>query len=233
MSIQGILLDIEGTTTPISFVYDVLFPFARKELRSACIQTMNPEVEKAVEILKEEWEKEPDLVKNEIGPFEDGSIYAAYLMDQDRKTTGLKKLQGLIWEEGYREGLLKGIVFEDVPPALKRWTDQGKRIRIYSSGSVLAQKLLFGFSDHGDLTPFIEDYHDTTTGPKKEADSYSRITAAYGLPANEILFLSDNVEELNAAREAGLQTFLAIRPGNTPVSDHGHPTIETFDLIDL
>jgi len=231
MTTRGILLDIEGTTTPISFVYEVLFPFARKELHAACVQTMNPEIEKAIETLKKEWDAEPWIVKEGLGSFGVGSEYAAYLMDQDYKSTGLKMLQGLIWEEGYREGLLKGVVFEDVPPAFKRWTEGGKRIRIYSSGSVLAQKLLFGFSDHGDLTPFIEGYHDTTTGPKKESASYSKIASAYDLPPGEILFLSDNLEELEAAREAGMKTGLAVRPGNARVPAHDHAVVPSFDKI--
>lgn len=232
METRGILLDIEGTTTPISFVYDVLFPFARKELRAACLQTMNTEIEKAVEILRDEWTTEPEEVRETIVDFGDGSEYAAYLMDQDRKSTGLKKLQGLIWEEGYRDGALKGVVFEDVSPAFKRWTSQGKRIRIYSSGSVLAQKLLFGFSNHGDLTGFIEGYHDTTSGPKKEPESYNQIAQAYDLPPDRILFLSDNLDELQAARLAGLQTALAIRPGNAPVPEHDHAVVRSFDEID-
>ncbi len=233
MTTQGILLDIEGATTPISFVYETLFPFARKELRTACLQTMNPEIENAIQLLNTEWDSEPWIVKEGLGSFGNGSEYAAYLMDQDSKSTGLKKLQGLIWEGGYRDGHLKSVVFEDVPAAFKRWSDQGIRIRIYSSGSVLAQKLIFGFSDHGDLTGFIEGYHDTTTGPKKESDSYSRIAESFDLPPKEILFLSDNLEELDAARTAGLQTTQVVRPGNPPSPDHDYPIISSFDNLSI
>lgn len=231
MKPRGILLDIEGTTTPIAFVYDVLFPFARKRLEQACANPSHPEIKKALDLLREEWSAEPDSVREEVGEFGNGSAYTAHLMDRDRKSTGLKKLQGILWEEGYRSGELKGEVFEDVPRAFHRWTEQGIRIRIYSSGSILAQKLLFGHSNHGDLTVHLEDYHDTTTGPKKDSESYARIAEAFELPPSEILFLSDNLDELGAASRAGMQTALAVRPGNPPLTDPPFRTVRDFDSV--
>jgi enolase-phosphatase E1 len=151
-------------------------------------------------------------------------------MDQDRKLTALKSLQGRIWAEGYAEGQLRGQVYDDVPPALARWTGAGRRVAIFSSGSVLAQKLIFGHSDHGDLTPLLSAYFDTTTGPKREAESYRRIAAALGAPAAAGLFVSDVVEELDAAREAGLATALAVRTPPGPAG-HGHPQVISFDEL--
>jgi enolase-phosphatase E1 len=134
----------------------------------------------------------------------------------------------LIWEEGYRSGRLRGDVYPDVPEALRAWKERGVRARIFSSGSVLAQKLLFGHSVHGDLLPFFEGFHDTTTGPKQVAGSYTKIAEAFGLPPGEILFLSDIVGELDAAREAGFRTGLFLRPGNRPAEPGPHPTHRSF-----
>jgi enolase-phosphatase E1 len=228
---RGILLDIEGTTTPIVFVYQTLFPYAEARLGTACAMSEEKEYAEAVCLLREDWDREPAEVRSQVGDFEDGAPYARFLMREDRKSTGLKALQGVIWRDGYQSGKLKGEVFEDVPRALARWKEQGRRTRIYSSGSVLAQKLIFGHSDQGDLTEWIEDYHDTTTGPKKDAESYRRIAESYGLAPEEILFLSDNLEELDAARKAGCQTGLSVRPGNPTVEPHDHPSIDTFDSV--
>jgi enolase-phosphatase E1 len=151
-------------------------------------------------------------------------------MDQDRKTTALKSLQGRIWAEGYDAGRLCGQVYDDVPPALARWAAAGRRVAIFSSGSVLAQKLLFGHSDHGDLTRFLSGYFDTTTGPKGEAGSYRRIAEALGEPPGAGLFVSDAVAELDAARTAGFATALAVRTPPGPVG-HGHREVATFDTL--
>jgi enolase-phosphatase E1 len=151
-------------------------------------------------------------------------------MDQDRKSTGLKSLQGKIWEEGYRSGELKGEVYPDVLPALERWRAQGIDVAIFSSGSVQAQRSLFKNSVAGDLTRFIQAYFDTTTGPKSEPQSYARIAAALERSPSEVLFVSDIVAELEAAREAGMRTALCVR-GSSEV--HGvHPVIHRFDEID-
>lgn len=228
---RGVLLDIEGTTTPISFVYDVLFPFARQRLAAAC-SGEGEELRAAVAALRREHEQEA-AGGGEVPEFGTGAPYAAHLMDQDRKSSGLKQLQGLIWREGYGSGELRGEVFSDVPAALARWRRAGLRIRIYSSGSILAQKLLFQSTAAGDLTGYFEGYHDTTSGPKKETASYRRIAADFALPEGEIFFLSDVLAELDAAAEAGMGTGLLVRPGNQAVPPgHGHLEFLDFDEFD-
>ena len=145
---------------------------------------------------------------------------------------GLKLLQGKIWELGYRDGALRGQVFDDVRPALERWRDAGLDIAIYSSGSVLAQQLLFQTTDAGDLTRFLSGYFDTGIGPKVSSDSYRHIAEALAAPAERLLFISDVAGELDAARAAGLQTLLCVRPSNpTPAYQHNHPVIRSFDEI--
>ena len=154
------------------------------------------------------------------------------LMDQDSKDPGLKELQGQIWEEGYRTGELRGLVFEDVQPALTRWSRAGIGTGIFSSGSVLAQTLLFAHSTSGDLSPLLRWHFDTAVGKKTDAESYRRIAAEMGQLPAAILFVSDVVAELDAARQAGMRTALSIRPGNPPQpADHGHPQISSFDQL--
>ncbi len=196
MTPRAILLDIEGTTTSIAFVAETLFPFARKYL--AEFVRANPEV--VAPILAEV-------------PGDDKVATLLGWIDEDRKATPLKTLQGLIWEAGYASGELAGHVYPDTPDALRRWHAGGIAIHIYSSGSVAAQKLLFGHSVAGDLTRFLSGYFDTTTGPKREADSYARIAAALSLPPSAILFVSDIQPEVDAARAAGLTALLIDRDG--------------------
>ncbi|MFL6291956.1 MAG: acireductone synthase [Thermoanaerobaculia bacterium] len=224
---RAVLTDIEGTTTSISFVYDVLFPYAAARLDEYCSQPdPGPELAEALARLRREHAREPGLP-----PFGNGADYARRLMAEDRKSTGLKLLQGVIWEEGYRMGELSSHVFPDVPPALAAWKSAGLRLRIFSSGSVHAQKLLFAHTEAGDLTPLFEGYHDTTTGPKREAASYAAIAQAYALPAGEILFLSDVREELDAAAGAGMRTGMLVRPGNRPAEPGAHPVYRDFGEI--
>jgi enolase-phosphatase E1 len=157
--------------------------------------------------------------------------YVHWLMDRDRKSTGLKSLQGKIWEEGYRTGELRGEVYSDVPPALERWRRRGIDIAIFSSGSIQAQRSLFTSTATGDLTRFIGSYFDTTTGPKTAPDSYVRIAAALERPPSEVLFVSDVVAELDAARTAGTRTALCVRtPGSAPATA-AHPVIHEFDQL--
>lgn len=230
--VSAILLDIEGTTTPISFVYDVLFPYAREHLDEYCARADKDEaVAAAISQLREEASVESRVSGKEMPDFGNGAPFARYLMDMDRKSTGLKMLQGLIWEKGYAEGSLKSEVFDDVPVALKKWREAGIRLRIFSSGSVLAQKLLFGHTKFGDLLEHFEGYHDTTTGPKRVADSYRAIAGAFGLPESEILFLSDVVEELDAAAQAGMKTGLMVRPGNKEADPGVHPVHKSFQEL--
>lgn len=194
---QAILLDIEGTTSSIAFVAEVLFPYAAKHLR-AFVEN-NPEI--AAPILAEVPAAEPgDRVETLLR-----------WIAEDRKATPLKTLQGLIWEAGYADGTLKGHVYPDTPEALRRWHAAGIPVNIYSSGSIAAQKLIFGYSEAGDLTPLIADYFDTTTGPKREAASYTAIAAALGLAPEAVLFVSDIQAEVDAARAAGMQARLIDR----------------------
>lgn len=223
---RAVLTDIEGTTTPLSFVHDVLFPYARRRLDAACASG-DPRFAEALRTLREEFQEET-RVGTDLPTFGNGATYAHRLMDEDRKSTGLKQLQGILWEDGYRSGELRGQVWPDVAEALRIWKERGIRARIFSSGSVLAQKLLFGHSDQGDLLPYLEGFHDTTTGPKQEAQSYAAIADAFGLPPSEILFLSDVTAELDAAREAGMRTGLLVRPGNRPAEENGHTVHRSF-----
>ncbi len=226
---RGILLDIEGTTSSISFVYDVMFPFIRRELTSYLAKhRQEPSLAAACEKIAHEagnveMAKSQTLVQQEV----------IRLMDGDVKSTGLKHLQGLIWEEGFHSGELQAHLYDDVPPALRTWNEQQRDVRIYSSGSIQAQKLFFGHTVVGNLLPLLRGHYDTTTGPKREAASYTQIAADFNFPANQILFVSDVVAELDAAQAAGLQTVLALRPGNAEVpSNHGHRTLASFAEIE-
>lgn len=217
--IHAILLDIEGTTTPIAFVHDVLFTYARNHVRGYVVQHAS-EVAGDIAQLREEHTRDLD---NNAPPFADDpdsiTIYVHWLIERDRKSTGLKSLQGKIWREGYANGTLKAQVFSDVRPAFEHWYNSGLRISIFSSGSVLAQQLLFAHTEDGDLTRFISNYFDTNVGAKGDAESYRRIATELSLAPHEILFVSDVVTELEAASEAGMKTTLSIRPGNQPQPD--------------
>ena len=232
---RSILLDIEGTTTPIAFVHDVLFNYARAHLREFLAANLEAEEVRAdIALLREEHAADIKEGRNPpplTGEFE-VAAYVEWLIALDRKSTGLKSLQGKIWQQGYREGSLKSQVFADVAPALERWHSRGFSINIFSSGSVLAQQLLFAHTEAGDLTPFIDNYFDTNIGRKTEAESYRRIAEALGLSAGEILFISDVIAELDAANEAQMKTLLSIRPGNVPQQGiERYPCIRTFDSI--
>jgi len=237
---RGILLDIEGTTSSVSFVYDVMFPFVRRELKAYLSSNWGSEsLNAACTLIANDaghesfaaWsaqaasdEERQQLVADEI----------TRLMDGDIKATGLKQLQGLIWQAGFESGELRAHVYDDVPNALTAWSEADIDVRIYSSGSIAAQKLFFGHTIAGDLLHRFRGHYDTTIGPKKEAASYEQIAAAFGFPPAEILFLSDVVAELGAARAAGMQTALCIRPGNaTAEASHGHIEIATFSEVKI
>ncbi|MCB1124054.1 MAG: acireductone synthase [Verrucomicrobiae bacterium] len=208
-----ILLDIEGTTTPIDFVYQTLFPFARERMESFVeVNFSTTEMAKAVDQLKEDYDHETESDKPDWSDAPEAvANFCLWLMDRDRKATGLKTIQGLIWKAGYASGDLQATVYDDVAPAMHRWIGAGKRVCIYSSGSVLAQKLLFKHTIAGDLTGLLSAYFDTTTGPKKEAESYRLIASELGIECREIFFLSDNQDELKAAEKAGCSVGLAVR----------------------
>lgn len=225
--IRAILLDIEGTTTPIAFVHEVLFSYARDHAKE--FLTSNTETEDVARLREEH---AADVSKGEQPPAE-LAAYVEWLIARDCKSTGLKSLQGKIWRQGYLDGSLKSQVYADVAPAFARWRARGLSINIFSSGSVLAQQLLFAHTDAGDLTKFIDQYFDTNVGKKAEAASYRRIAEALSLRAEEVLFISDVLAELDAANEAGMQTLLSIRPGNPPQERaKRYRAVHTFDNVE-
>ena len=262
------LLDVEGTVAPIAFVYEQLFPYARKHFE-AFLWKSEKEAEaqdaRGEDVLAEgsvwrdlmalgaENRMETDVAAPRIWPdpvdAADGAgtprtltmspeaaipkllEYILWLMDRDRKSTALKSLQGKIWKQGFESGELQGMLFDDVPEALRRWAAQA-RVAIYSSGSVEAQRLVFRHSVFGDLTGLISGYFDTRVGPKRESASYAAIAAEVGVEPGAVIFLSDVVAELDAAREAGFETRLVVRPGNAPAVDaRGHCLVESFALL--
>jgi enolase-phosphatase E1 len=243
-SSRGILLDIEGTTSSVSFVYDVMFPYVRKHLTFEVFANwLEPDYIRAFHAIAKDaghdsldaWLKKEGLTRdNPIRAAEVVCKEVTRLMDADVKATGLKELQGLIWKSGFESGELKAHVYDDVPPALEAWNAAGKDIRIYSSGSVQAQQLFFGHTIAGDLLPHFRGHYDTTTGGKKEPASYTKIAAAFGLPAGEILFLSDIVAELDAARTAGMQTALVVRDGALGSDKEvAHPVVTSFSELTI
>lgn len=222
-----ILMDIEGTTTAIDFVHKTLFPYARTHM-AAFLEDRgdDPGVRAALD-------DAASTLAQEGAPHTNADVRAALLrwIDEDRKHGALKKLQGMIWVRGYKEGHYQAHLYDDVKPAWDRWRADGKTLGIYSSGSVQAQKLLFGHTAAGDLNGMLSHYFDTGVGHKREAGSYRNIMAELGLPGDHILFLSDVAQELDAARDAGMGTCQLVRPG-TEACNH-HPTAANFDELDL
>jgi enolase-phosphatase E1 len=237
--IKVILLDIEGTTTPVEFVYRTLFGYAREHLSAFLHRSSNElEVRTCVDGLKAQHAIDAQSAQNPPewpagqGPETDSAArYGLWLMERDSKIGPLKALQGLIWQEGYRSGMLRGEVFADVPRAFDRWRRQGKEISIYSSGSALAQETLFRTTAFGDLTASIKSFFDTRVGNKTNAESYKNIAVASEHPENQFLFFSDTIGELDAARSAGMQTVLVARSPKTGVVSAGHTAIESFDEL--
>ncbi len=205
--IKAILTDIEGTTSSLDFVHKVLFPYARERMAGFLRENAGkPEVRAQLEAIgRELGVQQPSL--------EDALAQLLRWMDEDRKITPLKALQGMLWEEGYRKGDFTGHMYPDAVEWLRRWHERGLRLYVYSSGSVQAQRLLFAHTPAGDLTPLFSGYFDTTIGSKREADSYRRIAEALGLDPSEILFLSDMPAELDAARTAGMRVLGLARQG--------------------
>ena len=255
LEIRALLLDIEGTTTPIEFVHQVLFPYARAHAAEYLARNQDSAgVLEAIALLREEHAAEvrlpPSPLRGDGAPGKPDTPYVTdvaqdfspaqvldyiySLMDRDRKSPGLKALQGLIWQDGYKSGELRGQVYPDVVPAFERWRARGIDLYIYSSGSVLAQRLLFGSTEAGDLTTFLKDYFDTAVGPKGSADSYGVIAARIQVPAPEILFVSDVGQELDAARTSGMRTALCVRGGGDgPPGSASHPVIRSFaEIVD-
>jgi enolase-phosphatase E1 len=207
--IQWILTDIEGTTTEVSFVYDILFPYFRTHMdqwKTVDSDQMNQVLEQTRLLVLEE--QSINLSTNEaiFDQLRQWSI-------EDRKVTPLKTFQGMVWEQGFKSGAIKGHMYPDVKPALERWIERGLKLAIFSSGSIAAQKQLFGFSTEGDLTPYFSAYFDTTTGMKRDEQTYHLIVQQLHASANSVLFLSDIPQELEAANAAGMRTLQLVRPG--------------------
>lgn len=224
MPIKAVLTDIEGTTSAVSFVFEVLFPYAAEHLPDFIRQNATePAVATQVQAVR----------MDSVEPHADIERVIEILMGwiaEDRKATPLKALQGMVWEQGYQAGQLKGHVYPDAVEALQRWHQEGYALYVYSSGSIQAQQLIFGCSVAGDLSMLFSGYFDTTSGPKREAESYRTITAAMNVPAEQILFLSDIVEELDAAQQAGMATCGLARNGGELI---GHANVGSFAVIDL
>lgn len=229
------LLDIEGTTTPIDFVHKVLFPYARERV-GGFVEDHFDELGPEVNAL--EREAEEDMASGAYQESFDRSSassvarYIEFLIDNDRKSTPLKVIQGMIWKRGYEDGELVSTVYDDVPKAFRAWAAEGTSINIYSSGSALAQVLLFRHTDHGDLTDLIDNYFDTNIGHKREPDSYKEIAARLLFEPERIAFVSDVDSELDAAKTAGLVTYLSVREGNPPQANkYGHPVIHSLEEL--
>ena len=225
MSVTTIVTDIEGTTSSIAFVHDVLFPYAQKALPDFVRKKAgDDEIEKQLDAAREE-AGEPDAdVDRVIG------ILCRWI-DEDRKATPLKALQGMVWRHGYENGDFTGHVYDDAAERMRSWAGQGIGLYVYSSGSVEAQQLLFGHSDAGDLRPLFRGWFDTRIGHKRDVDAYAAIAASVGEPASSILFLSDVVEELDAARSAGMSTTQLVRGDDVVTGDH--PVAACFDEVVL
>jgi enolase-phosphatase E1 len=249
------LLDVEGTVAPVTLTAGLLFPYARRHfeefLREGLVREMenlkpedSPEGMIMLDVagLMRENQAETDsdapwILSHDGAPMNPAEAiprmlaYVYWLMDRDRKSTALKSLQGKIWKAGFESGELKGTLFTDVPEAFVRWA-RDARVAIYSSGSVEAQQLLFRYSNFGDLTGLISGYFDTRVGAKRESASYAAIAETMKVAPGEVLFFSDVVSELDAAREAGCWTRLVVRPGNAPLADaKGHESVESFENL--
>jgi enolase-phosphatase E1 len=221
--IKAIVTDIEGTTSSLSFVKEVLFPYSRAHIANF---VRSHKEEPTVKTLLEEV---CQLAGKQLNT-EQLITQLINWIDDDKKVTPLKALQGLIWEAGYQQGDFNGHLYADAAENLKKWHSQGLDLYIYSSGSVYAQKLLFAHTEFGDLTPLFSGYFDTHIGGKQQTESYSHIAESIGLPANQLLFLSDIIEELNAAKDAGFVTIQLTRDGVFN-SQTTHPQVSSFDEI--
>lgn len=223
--LTAILTDIEGTTSSLSFVKDILFPFARERMAEyVASHRDNPDVRRCLD----------DARALAGAALTEAQVVEQLIrwIDEDRKITPLKTLQGMIWQSGYQSGAFQGHVYPDAAHKLRVWKQRGLRLFVYSSGSVYAQKLIFGHTAFGDLTPLFEGYFDTTVGGKRETDSYRKIAAAINVPSQEILFLSDIKEELDAAAGAEMKTCWLVRDGEI-TTNASHRQVKSFDAIEV
>lgn len=221
MAITHLLLDIEGTTCPVSFVAEVLFPYARQALGPFLQRHgAEPEVAALLQEVETAWRQDPHPEAQALGKTGDLGAYLEWLIDHDIKLTPLKDLQGRIWADGYGSGAITAPLFADVAEALRRWHGAGLQLAVYSSGSVPAQQLLYRHSNSGDLTGLFSHWFDTRVGAKQQPDSYRKIAEAMGVEPSGVLFISDALAELEAAHGAGMAVLLSDRPGN-PNRDSG------------
>jgi enolase-phosphatase E1 len=238
--IRVILLDIEGTTTPVSLVDQTLFPYATRMLQAFLLQhAQEPEIVSLIDDLRAQHDLDES---NGLKPLEwvdegvesrlrSSIAYCQWLIAKDSKCTPLKVLQGKIWQEGYQNGELHGEVYPDVPPAFERWRRRKKMICIYSSGSVLAQQLLFRSTPAGDLTAYISVFFDTRVGAKTESESYRKITGSFSHPPQQFLFISDAVKEIEAARAAGMRALWCVRDENASELSGADEVIHNFNVV--
>jgi enolase-phosphatase E1 len=238
--IRVILLDIEGTTTPIEFVYQTLFPYASRKLEAFLREHFqDPEIQSLIQALRAQHEMDernalepPSWLDNaEEARLRSSVAYGQWLIARDSKCTPLKSLQGKIWQQGFTSGELRGEVFPDVPIAFERWRRQKRIMCIYSSGSVLAQQLLFRTTTSGDLTSYISGFFDTRVGAKTEGESYKKIAASFSYAPKQFLFISDAVKEIEAARSAGMHAILCERDGRASSPRSAQAVIHTFDGV--
>jgi enolase-phosphatase E1 len=238
--VRVILLDIEGTTTPVEFVYQTLFPFASRKLEPFLREhAQDPEIQILIQELRAQQGVEERNGLNPPGWVDDPEkarlrscvAYGQWLIVRDSKCPPLKTLQGRIWQEGFTSGELRGEVFPDVPVAFERWRRQKKIICIYSSGSVLAQQNLFRTTASGDLTSHISLFFDTRVGAKTEGESYKKIAASFSYAPNQFLFISDALKEIEAARSVGMQSLLCVRGEHATPANAGAGLIHDFSLV--
>jgi enolase-phosphatase E1 len=250
--IQHVLLDIEGTTCPVTFVSQVLFPYASAELLPYLQRHhSDPSIRSLLAEVHSAWRNDssPEAIalakgvnrlsdngqwvdQTELAP-EEACLYLNWLINQDRKLTALKDLQGLIWEEGYQQGKLIAPLFADVPAALQLWHSKGIALSVYSSGSIHAQKLLYAHSNAGNLSHLFSHWFDTRTGAKNQPASYANISVVLQAKPAQVLFVSDAPAELSAAKRAGMSVLFSRRPGNPHHHAEDCPTIETFETLEL
>lgn len=224
MKYRAIVTDIEGTTSRISFVTEVLFPYAREHLPAFIYrQHASPAVAAELAAIK-------GLLGNATATTEDCIAALMTWIEQDKKVTPLKTLQGMVWQEGYQQGHFQGHIYQDAAAQLANWQQQGIRLYVYSSGSVQAQQLLFQYSEAGDLRPLFSGYFDTHIGPKQQSSSYAAILQQLQLPPSQVLFLSDVAAELDAAKVLGIATVQLIREQQAPTQ---HQVAHDFYQIEV
>lgn len=243
-SIRHVLLDIEGTTCPVRFVSDTLFPYAAEHMAGFLeARGEDGDARELVAQVAQAWRDDPhpaaqallQVAPRHASPASRVLPYLRWLIQEDRKLTALKDLQGLVWEEGYASGALQGPLYPDVAPALRRWREADLGLAVYSSGSVQAQQLIYGHSNAGDLRGLFQHWFDTRIGFKQESTSYRKIVTLLGTPADSVLFISDSIPELKAADASGLAVLLCDRgdsPGG-PMDSEGFAVIQSFERLDL